>query len=91
MLKNGDLMPVDIARIGNPRAADRIAEPIVDVVDLAAQQRGHRDVGAHLNKLYFRSVLKVKTAVLRDKRNQKRQGAGSNRNAYFLGRALSWA
>ncbi len=35
MLKNGDLIPVEIARIGNPRAADRIAEPISSMYSIS--------------------------------------------------------
>ena len=35
MLKNGDLIPVEIARIGSPRAAERIAEPISSMYSIS--------------------------------------------------------
>ena len=58
MLKNGDLIPVEIARIGNPRAAERIAEPISSMYSISPlSSGGHRDIGAHLDKLDFQQCL----------------------------------
>ena len=69
------------------RAADDRADQL-DIVDVAADQSRHRDVGAHLDDLDFSAVFKIEAAILGDKRHEEGQRAGRHRDADFVGRGF---
>ena len=74
MLKNGALMPVEIARIGKPRAAEPITEPISSIYSISPlSSAAIGDIRTHLDKLHFRAMLQIKSAVFGDERHEKSQ------------------
>jgi hypothetical protein len=61
------------------------------VVDVAAQQRGHRNVWAHLNELDLAAMFGIKATIFRHEGNEKRQGTGGDRDTDFSGLGFSCA
>ena len=66
------------------RRADHGSDEL-GVVDVAAQQRGHRNVRAHLDELDLAAMLGIEATIFRHEGNEERQRAGGDRDTDFFG------
>src|SRR5215472_13921206 len=83
-LKKGALMPVEMAhRQAFGCGADNRTDQL-RIVDIAAQQRSHCNVRAHLDQFDIGAVLEVKPAILGHEGNKKRHRTCGDGDADFF-------